>query len=305
MRRADLERRLRGALLGFALGDCLGAPALPDRTQQAVQLGDIKGPLPAPANHPRWPGLAAGSATWLGDQAQALLVRLAAGEPNPGWDAFAPLPGELVAPIAISAWPAALWGLHGLLWPGRPDQAARDALARWRGPPLGTAARAGIAMIAAALATALARADVEDILGEAQAAALHGRAGEPLGTAPSLPYRLQQATAPLAAAADMGLQTQQLYDFPGASDLAAEAVPTALALVRTVSAQPVWAGLYAANVGGEAALIGAIAGAVAGAAAGEEGMPAAWRQIAVGAWPAFPWDDVVAGLCDLASRISE
>lgn len=305
MSRVAVASRVRGALLGFALGDCLGAAALPDRAQHNERHGTVHGPLPAPSDHPRWPGLPAGRATWLGEQAQRLLQRLAASEPAPGWAELATLPGTVSAPLAVSAWPAALWGLSALRHAGEPDEAATAALAAWRGPPLGQAARAALAMVAAALAAALGGSDVDDILGAAQAGALAGLPGAAIGTAPSLPYRLQQTMAPLADAADMAAQVQQLYDFPGASDLAAEAVPTALALVRTVAAQPVWAALYAANLGGEAALIGAMAAAVAGAAAGHEAIPPDWQRIAVAAWPGFNWDDVTDRLSRLATSISE
>lgn len=298
----SVQSRLAAALLGFALGDCLGAPALPDRLAHTAHHGKISGPRQAPAAHPRWPGLAAGRATWLGEQAQRLLPLLADDVPWPGWSELPPLPGTDPAVIGASGWPAALWGLHGLRYAGDPDGAARQALAAWRGPPLTTSARSAIGMIAAALAAAMAGEETEDVLAAAQAGSLAGRNGDLLGPAPSLPYRLQQAAAPLLAAGDMEAQVQQLYDSPGASEMAAEAVPTALALVRTVGAQPVWAALYAANLGGEAALIGAIAAAVAGALAGEAAVPSAWRDVARGAWPDFAWAHITN---TLAIRISE
>lgn len=302
MNEVTVQSRVAGALLGFALGDCLGAPALPDRQAHVAQHGHINGPRRAPGTHPRWPALAAGRATWLGEQAQQLLPLLAEDKPWPPWSELSPLPGTDPALVMATGWPAALWGLHGLCWPGDPDEAARQALVAWRGPPLTTSARSAVGMVAAALAAAVAGNGAEDVLAAAQAGSLPGASGEPLGTAPSLPYRLQQTAAPLRAATDMEAQLQQLYDAPGASELAAEAIPTALALVRAVGAQPVWAALYAANLGGEAALIGAMAGAVAGAMAGEAGLPDAWLRVARGAWPDFRWDDVTRAL---ASRISE
>lgn len=293
--RADLQRRARGALVGAAIGDAMGAPC---EGRSAAAIRDLYGTLD---------GFVSDASVGTDDtdftlfNAAILLAHgsgvspaqveaewrdklLAPGRPyRPGGFSDVVSTRNLVAGLHTphsGAFGHQMWsdgvamaiGSAGILAAGDPVLAA-DLAARLGGI---SNARDGIytaQAVAAAISVAMVGADPDAMMDAALAAP----------PADSWTRRaLEHARAAAAAATNQATDVDAIaealvLEFWPWADLATEAVPLAFAAFLVNNGRFAQAVPYGIRFGRDADTIGAIVGSLAGAYGGDDAIPAAWR----------------------------
>lgn len=320
---AELQRRARGALLGAAIGDAMGAPcegrtARDIRAEYGAITGFISdssvgtddtdftlfnawivrthGPQVTPAQvEAEWRDklLAAGRAYRPGGFSDVISTRnLAAGLHAPASGAFGHQMWSDGVAMAISA--------AGIRCAGNPQAAAQLAAA------LGSVSngRDGIwaaQAVAAAISVAMVGASPAQMMQAALAAP----------PADSWTARALQRAAEVAQpGGDAEAALESISDalvvpwWPWA-DLVTEAVPLAFAAFLTMEGDAARAIPYGVRFGRDADTIGAMVGSLAGAFGGEESIPTAWRarvQMSTGACIGFVANQAITGIADALAQ---
>lgn len=196
----------------------------------------------------------------------------------------------------------------GLIHPGDPEAAARDAVLSampTHNTGVGCAAAAAVASaVAAALTPGVALREVimAGIAGAQTGEAL-GRPWLGASVARRIEFAVSLARDQHGADAD---RLQAIYDLVGTSLAASEAIPAAFGIVALADGDPLRAAQLAFMLSGDADTIGAMACAISGAYAGLGAIPEALCQTLRAANPAYDLDMAAHGLHGLAqNRISE
>ena len=320
----DLKRRARGALLGAAVGDALGAPCEGRSAQEIRALYGVitgfvtesgagtddtdftlfnahivrtYGPGVTPAQvEAEWRDklLAPGRAYRPGGFSDVISTRnLLAGLQPPHSGAFGHQMWSDGVAMAISA--------AGIRCPGDPAAAARLAAA------LGSISngRDGIfaaQAVAAAISVAMAGADPAQMMKAAlDAPPADSWTARALRRAADV--AVHAAGDPEAALEEIGAALVVPW-WPWA-DLATEAVPLAFAALLVTGGDFARAVPYGVRFGRDADTIGAIVGSMAGAYGGEEAIPPAWRarvQASTGACIGFVAGQPIVGIADALAQ---
>ena len=166
----------------------------------------------------------------------------------------------------------------GLVHPGDPDAAIRDAATICLPSHCTQTAMAAAGAMAAGVAEAMSpAADVFSVV----RAALHGaRKGEDLGRKmgrtlplPSVPKRIELAVSLALRAEDTEAANRLFADIIGAGLPAYESIPTALGIFVAAGGDPYKSVIAGANVGYDTDTIASMAGALAGALRGFDAVP--------------------------------
>jgi ADP-ribosylglycohydrolase len=335
---SDFYPRIMGGVYGQALGDAWAMPAhfRPDQTW-AYYGGWIDRLLPASPDHPVHAGFRAGQITDDTQQALALAGAIVAdgqvtvegvARALVAW--YEHVDGENASFIgyntrrAISSLKAGvdphLTGLRGdtiggamrvspvgLIHPGDPDAAIADAILACTPTHFTDVAVSGACAVAAAVAQALApETTLEEIVQVAMRAAEIGREhGVPwLGGSVTrkIEYAIQLAVDSRFSEQE---RLQNLYDLIGSTLATADSVPCAFGVLAMGAGLPVQTAVFAAGLSGDADSVGAIACAIAGAWHGIESIPDEYIEILNNANPEYNFEQVAAGLYDLARRNSQ
>jgi ADP-ribosylglycohydrolase len=334
-----LYEHILGGLLGQAFGDAFAMPALLKPEDTWKQYGGwLTGFHPGPAGHPAHQGLPAARVTDDTEQAFALaesIIRdgevtvegaarslLAWYESVDGDSApfVGPSTRRACRALKSGADPAET-GLSGdtnggamricpvgLIHPGNPPAAVRDAATACRPSHFTDVAVSAAAAVAGAVAAALKPGiTCEQILAAGRQAALEGRAlGSPWFGA-SIPRKIDLALelvrdADPSDSEDLFSHIRDIYDLVGSTLAAADAVPSAFGILALAQGDPLLCARYAAALSGDADTVAAmactVAGAWRGAGAFPEGLTAQLRR----ANPELDFEGVARGLTGLAER---
>jgi ADP-ribosylglycohydrolase len=297
--------RILGGLLGQALGDAWGMPALlnPRATWQKFG-GWIEELVPAPDDHPVHAGLPAGRVTDDTEQAFALAEALlrcggvtveGVAEAIVAWyDAVDGDRCPFVGPSTRRAvtklkkgtdpYEAGLGGdtnggamrasVVGLAYPADPEMAARQAALQCVPTHNTDVAMSGAAAVAAAVAEALCpEATLEDIVAAGIRGAETGRGLGPQWMGASVARRIELAVEIASASMPPLERIYRLYDIVGSTLATTEAVPAAFGILTMAKGEPLQAARYAAALSGDADTVGAMACAIAGAWMGASAFP--------------------------------
>lgn len=328
-----LYEQILGGLYGQALGDAWGMPALlrPNQTWNAYN-GWINELVPAPPDHPVHAGFVAGQVTDDTQQALALAQAIiadgavtveGAAQAIVSW--YNQIDGDnspYVGPStrrAVSALIAGqdphLTGLRGdtnggamrispvgLIHPGKPEDAIRDAVTACIPTHFTDVAVSAACAVAAAVAQAMAPdATLEAIIDMAIWGADMGRQqGEPwmgASVARKIDFAVQLASNVNLSERD---RIQNLYDLIGSTLAAADAVPCAFGILTLAEGNPVETAILAAALSGDADTVGAIACAIAGAWHGVEAIPAEFIDTLRQANPQYNFEEIATGLHPIA-----
>jgi ADP-ribosylglycohydrolase len=333
----DLETyvfpHILGGLYGQALGDAWAMPAyLRPHHTWAHYNGWLETLVPAPSDHPVHAGLAAGQVTDDTQQAMALAqVIIANGKITVEGAAQAILNwydqidgdhSSYVGPStrrAVAALKAGtdphLTGLRGdtnggamrispigLIHPGDPAAAVRDAVIACTPTHFTDVAVSGACAVAAAVAQALTPdITLEDIVGAATWGAEIGlHHGAPwLGASVARKITLAVQLATEAGVSDQE-RLQNIYDLVGSTLATADAVPSAFGILAMVEGDPVEAAIYAAALSGDADTVGAIACAIAGAWRGVDMIPFEHIETLRQANPQYHFEETAEELYEIA-----
>lgn len=294
-----------GGLLGQALGDAWGMPALlnPRSTWQRFG-GWIAELVAAPSDHPVHAGLPAGRVTDDTEQAFAVAEAVlkygrvsvqGVAEAILAWyDAVdgdrcpfvGPSTRRAVARLksGVSPYEAGLGGdtnggamrasVVGLFHPADPETAAREGALQCVPTHNTDVAMSGAAAVAAAVAEALCPdATFEDIVSAGIRGAEAGRELGPQWMGASVARRIELALEIASAPVPAIERIYRMYDIVGSTLATTEAVPAAFGILAMAQAEPLEAAKYAAALSGDADTVGAIACAIAGAWRGAAGFP--------------------------------
>ena len=327
-----LYQHILGGLLGQALGDAWGMPALLSPAATWERFGGwIERFYPAPADHPVHASFPAGRVTDDTEQAFALAQAIIAdGKVTLGGVARAvvawydsidgdnspyvgPSTRRAVAAIRRGE-PLERTGLRGdtngaamrvspvgLIHPGDVHGAARDAaLSAIPTHNTGVAA-SGAAAVAGAVAQALVPGGtLLHIIGAGQLAAEEAMSWAEPWLGASVPRRIVWAAELASQDKPVRERLQDLYDLIGTGLSAAEAVPAAFGVLALAGGDLLQTARYAANLSGDADTVGAMACAISGAWHGAAAFPeevvATLRRVN----PGLDFDGVATGLCRLA-----
>ncbi|MDX2159826.1 MAG: ADP-ribosylglycohydrolase family protein [bacterium] len=293
---ASLSEKILGGLYGQALGDAWAMPAYFDMDQTWRAFGWIEQFLPAPADHDVHAGLPAARITDDSEQAFSLAHEyIAAGGVT--------LPATVKAIVewydrtggdqSLYVGPSTRRGVQalkrgddprttglmgdtngaamrvsvvGLLHPGDPVSAVRDAAISCL-PTHGTnVAISGASAVAAGVAMALHdAATVDSIVAAGIIGAELGRQHGRKWLAASVTRKIEQAVAIGRKPGDERSRLRELYDSVGTSLAITETVGSAFGVFVMADGDPQRAAVLAAALSGDADTIGAIACAIAGA----------------------------------------
>ncbi|MBO9361404.1 MAG: ADP-ribosylglycohydrolase family protein [Thermoflexus sp.] len=306
----DLEEKILGALYGQALGDAWGMPALLNPHQTWERFGGwLERFYPAPPDHPVHAGLPAARVTDDTEQALAVLeAALAEGRITAYGVARALIAwyegteGDHLPWIGPSTrralerlkagWPVEEAGrggdtngaamrasVVGLLHPGDPTAAVRDAAVQSIPTHHTDVAISGAAAVAAAVATALIPGtSLENVLEAGIRGAEEGRRLGPPWMGASVARRIHMALEIAAQPLPPFSRILLLYETVGSTLATTEAVPAAFGILAMAEGDPIRAAIYAASLSGDADTVGAIACAIAGAWQGIAAFPSALLQ---------------------------
>jgi ADP-ribosylglycohydrolase len=335
----SLHEHILGGLLGQAFGDAFAMPALlhPEDTWKHYG-GWITGFHPGPAGHPAHEGLPAARVTDDTEQAFALAENIirdggvtvegAARALLAWYEAVDGDSAPFVGPSTRKACQALKRGEDpketgltgdtnggamricpvGLIHPGDPAAAIRDAAKACRPSHFTDVAVSAAAAVAGAVAAALKpKITLDQILAAGRQAAVEGRAlGGPWFGA-SIPRKIDLALD-LVRDADPADPDQplsrirDLYDLVGSTLAAADAVPSAFGILALAEGDPLVCARYAAALSGDADTVAAMACAVAGAWKGADAFPEEMIAELRRANPELDFEGVARGLSELAER---
>lgn len=307
----SLYEHILGGLLGQAYGDAFAMPALlhPEDTWSRYG-GWITDFQPGPAGHPAHDGLPAGRVTDDTEQAFALAASIirhggvtveGAAEALLSW--YESVNGDtapFVGPSTRKACQALKRGTDpretglggdtnggamricpvGLIHPGDPSGAARDAAVACRPSHFTDVAVSAAAAVAGAVSAALTPdSSLDGIIAAGRQAAVEGRALGSPWFGGSIPRRIDLALdlvrdADAEDEVDLLRRIRDLYDLIGSTLAAAEAVPSAFGILSLAEGDPLLCARYAAALSGDADTVAAMACAMAGAWKGAGAFPA-------------------------------
>jgi ADP-ribosylglycohydrolase len=196
----------------------------------------------------------------------------------------------------------------GLIHPGNPDAAVRDAAAACRPSHFTDVAVSAAAAVAGATAAALTpEITLERILAAGRRASVEGRVlGSPwFGASVARKIDLALDLVRDADPADpdkLFSRIRDLYDLVGSTLAAADAVPSAFGILALAQGDPLLCARYAAALSGDADTVGAMACAVAGAWKGAGAFPEAMIAELRRANPELDFEGIARGLNELAER---
>lgn len=335
----DLETyifpHILGGLYGQALGDAWAMPAyLRPHHTWTYYNGWLETLVPAPPDHPVHAGLAAGQVTDDTQQAMALAQAIIAegkvtvegsaraivawydqidGDNSPY---VGPSTRRAVAALKTGTDPH-LTGLRGdtnggamrispvgLIHPGNPAAAVREAVLACTPTHFTDVAISGACAVAAAIAQAMTPdTTLEEIIGMAVWGAEMGlQYGSPwLG--PSVARKINFAVQ-LATEGGVSEQErlQNVYDMIGSTLATADAVPCAFGVLAMAEGDPIETAIYAAALSGDADTVGAIACAIAGAWRGIDAIPFEHIETLRQANPQYSFEETAEELYEVALR---
>jgi ADP-ribosylglycohydrolase len=335
----DLETyaytHILGGLYGQALGNAWGMPAYfhPDQTW-AHYSGWLDSLVPAPADHPLHAGLEAGQVTAGTQQAMALAqVIIDEGQITVedssrailGW--YDQIDGDnsaLVGPSTRQAVAALKSGADphttglqgdtsggamrinpiGLIHPGNPEVAVRDAIIACTPTHFTSTAVSGACAVAAAIAQAvMPDTTLEDIIETAIRGAdrggRHGSSWPGASVARKIDFAVQLATDARVSEHD---RIQNLYDLVGSTPAPADSVPCAFGLLAMTDGDLIETAIYGAALSGDAGTVGAIACAIAGAWHRVDPIPIEYIETIRQANPQYDFEEMAEGLYEIALR---
>jgi ADP-ribosylglycohydrolase len=332
-----LYDHILGGLLGQAFGDAFAMPALlhPDDTWRHYG-GWLTGFHPGPEGHPAHEGLPAARVTDDTEQAFALAesiihdrcatVEGAARALLAWYEAVDGDSAPFVGPSTRRACQALRRGANprmtgmsgdtnggamricpvGLIHPGDPAAAVRDAAVVCRPSHFTDVAVSAAAAVAGAVAAALSPGiTLERVLSSGRQAAVEGRAlGSPWFGA-SVPRKIDLALDLVrdGDASDPGAVLdciRNLYDLVGSTLAAADAVPSAFGILALAGGDPLACARYGAALSGDADTVAAMACAVAGAWKGAGAFPEPMITELRRANPELDFEGVARRLTELA-----
>jgi ADP-ribosylglycohydrolase len=329
-----LKSKILGGLYGQALGDAWGMPAYfdLDETWQAYG-GWIEELKPGPADHPVHFGLPAGRITDDSEQAFSLArsfithsgVSLdATVEAILAWyDRVGGDESPYVGPSTRRGVQAlkrgedphttGTWGDTngapmrvspvGLLHPGDPTGAIRDAAITCIPTHNTNVAISGACAVAAAIAIAMTDGvSLDTVITAGMLGADLGRQHGRTWLGPSVSRRIKMAVEIAHGPGNDLFRLRELYNVVGTSLSVPETVGSAFGVLLMANGDPKQTAIYAANLSGDADTVGAIACAVAGAFSGIEAFdPALIAQLdADEVFAGYVVRDLADGLYDLA-----
>jgi ADP-ribosylglycohydrolase len=334
-----LYEHILGGLLGQAFGDAFAMPALlhPEDTWKRYG-GWITAFHPGPVGHPAHEGLPAARVTDDTEQAFALAssinrdgavtVEGAARALLTWYEGVDGDTAPFVGPSTRRACQALKRGADpretgltgdtnggamrispvGLIHPGDPSAAVRDAATACRPSHFTDVAVSAAAAVAGAIAEALKPENtLERILAAGRKAAEEGRSlGSPWFGA-SIPRKIDLALelvrdADPADADDLFRRIRDLYDLVGSTLAAADAVPGAFGILALAQGDPLLCARYAAALSGDADTVAAMACAIAGAWRGAGAFPPQMIAELRRGNPELDFEGVARGLTRLAER---
>ena len=293
----SLKDKILGGLYGQALGDAWGMPAYFDPYQTwEVYGGWIDKFLPGPADHPVHFGLPAGRITDDSEQAFSLarvfiknggVTLEGAVEAIITWyDRVGGDESPYVGPSTRRGVQAlkrgedphttGLWGDTngapmrispvGLLHPGDPVGAVRDAVTVCTPTHNTNVAISGAAAVAAAVAVAMTEdATLDAVISAGMLGAELGRQHGRRWLGPSVARRIEMGVRIARGPGDAFRRLVEIYDVVGASLSVPETLGAAFGVLAMADGDPKQTAIYAANLSGDADTVGAIACAIAGA----------------------------------------
>ena len=293
----SLQEKILGGLYGQALGDAWGMPAYFDPYQTWEAYGGwIDKFLPAPDDHPVHAGLPAGRITDDSEQAFSLAQAFVknggvtlegAVEAIITWyDRVGGETSPYVGPSTRRGVQAlkrgedphttGLWGDTngapmrispvGLLHPGDPLAAVRDAVTVCTPTHNTNVAISGAAAVAAAIAVAMTEdATLDAIVYAGMMGAELGRQHGRRWLGPSVAQRIEMGVHIARSAGDAFQRLVKIYNVVGASLSVPETLGAAFGVLVMAEGDPKQTAIYAANLSGDADTVGAIACAIAGA----------------------------------------
>jgi ADP-ribosylglycohydrolase len=335
----QLYEHILGGLLGQAFGDAFAMPALlhPEDTWKRYG-GWLSGFHPGPVGHPAHEGLPAARITDDTEQAFALAASIireggvtveGAARALLAW--YQAVDGDsapFVGPSTRRACQALKHGVDpgetgltgdtnggamricpvGLIHPGDPAAAVRDAATACRPSHFTDVAVSAAAAVAGAIAAALKPGiTLEEILEAGRRAAAEGRAlGSPWFGA-SIPRKIDLALdlvrgADPADTDDLISRIRDLYDLVGSTLAAADAVPSAFGILALAEGDPLLCARYAAALSGDADTVAAMACAIAGAWKGAGAFPQQIIAELRRANPELDFEGIARSLTELAER---
>ena len=332
LKNARLYQHILGGLLGEALGDAWGMPALltPEETWQRFG-GWVDRFCPAPPDHPVHAGLPAGRVTDDTEQAFALAQAIITdGGVKPEGVARAIVswyesvggdhspyigPSTRRAVQAIRRGePLTQTGLRGdtnggamrvcpvgLIHPGDVHAAAWDAALSCLPTHNTHVATAGAAAIAGAIAQALLpSATLQELIEAGKRAAREAAQWAAPWMGASVLRRIELAVALAQADKSDRERLQDLYDIIGTTLATSESVPAAFGVLVMAEGDLLRTATYAANLSGDADTVGAMACAIVGAWRGVDAFPDEIIETLIRVNPELDFAGVAMGLYRLA-----
>jgi ADP-ribosylglycohydrolase len=335
----ELRERILGGLLGQAFGDAFAMPALlhPEDTWKHYG-GWFIAFHPGPRGHPAHEGFPAARVTDDTQQAFALAQRIiresavtVEGSAAALLEWYEAVDGDkaaFVGPSTRKACQALKRGEDprntgltgdtnggamricpiGLIHPGDPGAALRDAAIACRPSHFTDVAVSAAAAVAAAVSAALKpRIALEQVIAAGRQAAVEGRSlGSPWFGA-SIPRKIDLALdlvrdADPSDSDDVIGRIRDLYDLVGSTLASADAVPSAFGILAMARGDPLLCARYAAALSGDADTVAAMACAIAGAWRGAGAFPDEMVSELRRANPELDFDGVSRGLTELAER---
>ncbi|MGC8787421.1 MAG: ADP-ribosylglycohydrolase family protein [Anaerolineae bacterium] len=332
MKDERLYRHILGGLLGEALGDAWGMPALltPEETWQRFG-GWIDRFYPGPPDHPVHAGLPAGRVTDDTEQAFALAQAIIAdggvklegvAQAIVSW--YESVDGDRSPYIGPSTRravqairrgdPLTQTGLRGdtnggamrvcpvgLIHPGDVHAAARDAAFSCIPTHNTQVAASGAAAVAGAIAQALLPAStLQELIEAGMQAACEALQWAAPWMGASVPRRIELAVTLARADKPDRERLQDLYDLIGTTLATSESVPAAFGVLVMGEGDLLRTATYAANLSGDADTIGAMACAIVGAWRGVDSFPPEVIATLKHVNPELDFEGVALGLYRLA-----
>jgi len=330
----NLYDHILGGLLGQALGDAWGMPAYlsPEDTWEKYG-GWVDRFYPGPEDHPVHGGLQPGQVTDDTEQAFALADSIierggvtieGVAEAVLKWyEAVGGDTSPYVGPSTTRAVQALRRrvspyksGLHGdtngaamrvspvgLIHPGDPERAVRDAALSCIPTHNTDVATSGAAAVAGAIAQALTpETTLERIVVAGQDAAVEGRRHGERWMGASISWRIGQAVEVASSDKPVRKLLRDLYDIIGTSLAMTEAVPAAFGVLVLAEGDPLQAAIYAANLSGDADTVGAMACTIAGAWKGAKAFSSQVIATLKEANPELDFEGVARGLEEIALK---